>query len=124
MVLGQGEKLCQFEEKDLYVPVELKSYDTFPKENLVERVTRRKAISFEAEAVEQYKKDKLEKAQSIMNEQLSGTSNAADFLTEINRFISNYKQRRMFSRKPIITFTSICISEKVRLQVMRNHILH
>ena len=28
-----------------------------------------------------------------MNEQLSGTSNAADFLTEINRFISNYKHQ-------------------------------
>ncbi|WP_202108648.1 DUF2813 domain-containing protein [Succinivibrio dextrinosolvens] len=93
MVLGQGEKLCQFEQKDLYVPVELKSYDTFPKDNLVERVTRRKAISFEAEAVEQYKKDKLEKAEQYLSDQLRETSSASEFFTDINEFISSYKHK-------------------------------
>ncbi len=93
MVLGQGEKLCQFEQKDLYVPVELKPYDTFPKDNLVERVTRRKAISFEAEAVAQYKKEKLSKAENLLDSYLTDNSHAKNFLQEINEFIDSYKNK-------------------------------
>ncbi len=48
-ILGQGDKLCSFSESDIYVPVELEKTDIFPRENLVEMVTRRKEISFESQ---------------------------------------------------------------------------
>jgi len=48
MVLGRGETLCRFAQSDLYVPVEIKRPETFQMENLVERVTSRKKLSFDS----------------------------------------------------------------------------
>lgn len=47
MLLGRGEQLCEFEKSDLYVPVKLDSLESFPEENLVEKVCGRKVVNFE-----------------------------------------------------------------------------
>ena len=48
MLLGRGDSLCQFDKSDLYVPVKLDTSDTFPEENLVEKVCGRKVVDFES----------------------------------------------------------------------------
>src|SRR5574344_13000 len=95
MVLGRGEKLCNFDKKDLYVPVELNTAEDFPKDNLVEKVTRRKAISFEKEAVEEYRKHHRKQKSVNPDENLeTKTSSQANYLapdTDTNAFFEDIK---------------------------------
>lgn len=46
MLLGQGNKLCQFDRNDLYVPVKIEKTADFPQEDLVEKVSNRKTLNF------------------------------------------------------------------------------
>ena len=57
MLLGQGNKLCQFERGDLYVPIKIEKSADFPKENLIEKVSKRKSINFDSQRKEKSRKN-------------------------------------------------------------------
>ena len=60
MLLGQGEELCQFEKSDLYVPVKIEKEPDFPNEDLVEKVSNRKAINFDDSYRKKIRKGEIE----------------------------------------------------------------
>lgn len=103
MVLGCGETLCKFDGKDLYVPVKLNATEDFPQDNLVEKVTRRSAISFEKEVVAQYKhkhkktkatnlKDDFELNTSSQSAYLAPDSGANKFFDDIKDYLDSYTE--------------------------------
>lgn len=60
MLLGQGEELCQFDKSDLYVPIKIEKAQSFPKEDLVEKVSNRKSLNFDKSYREKYRKGEIE----------------------------------------------------------------
>ncbi len=60
MLLGQGEELCQFDKSDLYVPVKIEKETDFPKEDLVQKVSNRKALNFDDSYRKKIRKGEIE----------------------------------------------------------------
>ncbi|MGN0915766.1 MAG: DUF2813 domain-containing protein [Succinivibrio sp.] len=86
MVLGQGETLCNFSHDDLYVPIPIDTTSRIKADDLVEKVTGRKSISFD----ETYQNVKNADSSDRKSENKADTpalKNEKLFLDELGKFI-------------------------------------
>ncbi|MGN0902402.1 MAG: DUF2813 domain-containing protein, partial [Succinivibrio sp.] len=87
MILGQGETLCNFSHDDLYVPIPIDTTSRIKADDLVEKVTGRKSISFDESYQNVKTADSPSDRKSKNKEETPALKNEKQFLDELGKFI-------------------------------------
>ncbi|MGN1280386.1 MAG: DUF2813 domain-containing protein [Succinivibrio sp.] len=109
MLLGQGEVLCKFKQTDLYKPIKITQEQNFPKDNLVEKVSARPDLNFDAQYAfsgrDTADSDSENNSPSEMSLEKSVNVDKTEFIKDLGEYIENAEDFSDFEKEDVFKNT-------------------